>query len=263
MTIDVEKNYALFKKWVTEFVTVGDPTTFAEWLDTTDFKVAPASTKYHLNVEGGLCQHSLDVFKRLIKLMKSEYGEEENWKYDRATIALVGLLNGLSKIGTYKKYARNVRNDETGQWETVVAYTVVDDANKLICGNDVDNTLKILRSFFDISDDVEMAIRYHRGAFAADTWEDKNDLSLAFAKCPLALLLHIAETQATYIDENEKEFDWAYDINKFLKEKAEREAAEEQARLEAEQAQQGGEEVVTNTEPYTQGTTATFDGVPF
>ena len=260
MTIDVEKNYTLFRRWVNEFVTVGDPATFTEWLDTTDFKVAPASTKYHLNVEGGLCQHSLDVFKRLIKLMKAEYGDEENWKYDRATIALVGLLNAVSKVGTYKKYARNVRNDETGQWETVVAYTVVDDANKLICGNDIDNTLKILRSFFDISDDVEMAIRYHRGAFAADTWEDKNDLSLALAKCPLALLLHIAEMQATYIDENEKEFDWAYDIDKFFKEKAER---EEQARLEAEQAEQGGEELVANTEPNTQTAVTANNAIPF
>lgn len=253
MTIDVEKNYALFKKWVNKFVLWGTPDTFTEWLDTTDFKVAPASTKYHLNVEGGLCQHSLDVFKRLIRLMKYEYGDEEKWKYDRATIALVGLLSGISKVGLYKKYAKNVKNDETGQWESVVAFTVVDDANKLICGNDVDNTLKILRTFFKVSTDAEMAIRYHRGAFAADTWEDKNDLSLALAKCPLALMLHIAELQATYIDENETSFAWAYDIDDFFRAKAEREKAEKEAEAD------GTEE----TEPNSERAAATSDGVPF
>ena len=35
-----------------------------EWLEKeTDFFSAPASTKYHLNYEGGLLVHSLNVFR--------------------------------------------------------------------------------------------------------------------------------------------------------------------------------------------------------
>ena len=38
-----------------------------EWLESTDFYTAPASTKYHGAYEGGLLEHSLNVFRRLAK----------------------------------------------------------------------------------------------------------------------------------------------------------------------------------------------------
>lgn len=259
MNIDIEKNYAIFKKWVSEFVLLGSPATFLKWLDTTDFKVAPASTKYHLNVEGGLCQHSLNVFKRLIKIMKDEYGDESNWAYGRDVIAMVGLLHGISKVGLYRKYSKNVRNDETGQWETAVAYTVVDDDKRLVVGNYSDNTLFILRHFFNIPEDAEIALRYYRGAFDADDWDEKNELSLAIAKCPLSLLLHIAELQSTYIDENDKTFNWVYDIGRFFKEDAEQQVREQVH----ENNTGGGEADVKTGESDTEATIRAVHEAPF
>ncbi|MBQ6579677.1 MAG: hydrolase, partial [Oscillospiraceae bacterium] len=44
-----------------------------EWLCQSDFFVAPASTKYHSAFEGGLVQHSLNVYK-LLKKRCAEYG---------------------------------------------------------------------------------------------------------------------------------------------------------------------------------------------
>ena len=41
------------------------------WLLTTDFFVAPASTKYHCACEGGLVQHSVSVYKTLRETLKS------------------------------------------------------------------------------------------------------------------------------------------------------------------------------------------------
>lgn len=35
-----------------------------KWLETSDFFTAPASTKYHGNYEGGLCEHSVNVYKK-------------------------------------------------------------------------------------------------------------------------------------------------------------------------------------------------------
>ena len=35
------------------------------WLQRTDFFTAPASTRFHLAQEGGLCLHSLNVYRRL------------------------------------------------------------------------------------------------------------------------------------------------------------------------------------------------------
>ena len=46
------------------------------WLETTDFFVCPASAKFHSAEAGGLCFHSLNVYKRLLKLATDEWGEE-------------------------------------------------------------------------------------------------------------------------------------------------------------------------------------------
>ena len=38
-----------------------------DWLDNSDFKVAPASSKYHSCYQGGLLEHSLNVYYELIR----------------------------------------------------------------------------------------------------------------------------------------------------------------------------------------------------
>ena len=42
------------------------------WLEQGDFFTAPASTRYHLAEDGGLCAHSLHVYKRLSALIQTE-----------------------------------------------------------------------------------------------------------------------------------------------------------------------------------------------
>ena len=37
------------------------------WLQKSDFFSAPASTKFHGAYEGGLCEHSLDVYRMALK----------------------------------------------------------------------------------------------------------------------------------------------------------------------------------------------------
>ena len=48
-----------------------------EWLlsDHCDFFIAPASTKYHGNYDGGLCEHSIDVYEMAVRL-ESLYRED-------------------------------------------------------------------------------------------------------------------------------------------------------------------------------------------
>lgn len=45
------------------------------WLETTDFFEAPASTRFHLSRPGGLVEHSIHVYERLLKLYISEKTE--------------------------------------------------------------------------------------------------------------------------------------------------------------------------------------------
>lgn len=62
MVVNVEKNYAKFRKYIQNYIKREGVEEFLEWLDTSDMKIAPASTKYHMSCEGGLCAHSLNVF---------------------------------------------------------------------------------------------------------------------------------------------------------------------------------------------------------
>ena len=38
-----------------------------KYLESSDFFTAPASSKFHSNYEGGLCEHSIKVYKRFVK----------------------------------------------------------------------------------------------------------------------------------------------------------------------------------------------------
>ncbi len=79
-----------------------------EWLKNSDFFAAPASAKYHGNHEGGLCEHSVNVFNRLVEVWHTNHlGEPiENAE----TIAICGLLHDLCKVNFYVTSIRNVKN---------------------------------------------------------------------------------------------------------------------------------------------------------
>ncbi len=50
------------EKYISILSKVPNTERLIEWLCTTDFFTAPASTKYHSSYEGGLCYHSLAVY---------------------------------------------------------------------------------------------------------------------------------------------------------------------------------------------------------
>ena len=79
-----------------------------EFLDKTDFYTAPASTRFHNNFEGGLAEHSLNVYKELKNLTQGEWSEE--------TLIIVGILHDICKVNNYKVEMRNKKNPDTGVW---------------------------------------------------------------------------------------------------------------------------------------------------
>lgn len=99
------------------------------WLESCDFFTAPASAKYHSNHEGGLCEHSLNVYHRLVKaddisMAKAGSSPTETPIYE--TLAICGLLHDVCKANFYKVSTRNVKNEETGAWEKQPYYAVDD-----------------------------------------------------------------------------------------------------------------------------------------
>lgn len=75
-------------------------TELLRWLEDSDFFVAPASTKYHGCHEGGLLEHSLNVYDCL-KTAISAAGVQDF--YSDETVAIVSLLHDVCKVNFYKK----------------------------------------------------------------------------------------------------------------------------------------------------------------
>lgn len=166
-----------------------------EWLEKSDFFISPASTKYHLNCEGGLVKHSLYVYDNLIKQLVLDYGEVSEELKTSAIIC--GLLHDICKTNNYIVKERNVKNED-GQWVKEPFY-MTDD--KLPLGHG-EKSVIIIQQFIKLSLDEIYAIRWHMGGFVAK--DDYMYVSNAFNKCPLAVNLHIADLKATYINEREE-----------------------------------------------------------
>lgn len=195
---DLNRNYRLYKKYLKAYIKRDGIDNFIKWLDITDAYNAPASTKYHLSEPGGLIQHSLNVFNRLIRLINEEYGD--NCPYSKETIAFVALLHDVSKINFYEVYNRNIKNS-SGQWEQVPTYGVREEDNRLIFGIHEENSVYILNQFFKLSYEEALAIRWHGGCGTSNDPSSQGKMMEAYKVSTLSLLLHIADMQATCIDE--------------------------------------------------------------
>ena len=169
------------------------------WLKSSDFFYAPASTKFHLSCEGGLAKHSLNVLSRLIREVINEFGSVEDSPYSMESLVIVGLMHDLCKVGFYKKSMRNQKNEETGQWEKVPFY-MVEDELPIPHGP---KSQYILRSFIQLSREESVAIISHMGGFDSSVKGGEYAIGNALEKYTLALLLHVADLKATNIDERE------------------------------------------------------------
>ena len=164
-----------------------------EWLDSdaSDFFTAPSSTRFHGAYEGGLVEHSLNVYEWLKDYLnrprtKELYGMD----YTPETIAVTALLHDICKVGFYAVDYRNAKNEQ-GVWEKVPYYTVRDT---LPYGHG-EKSVYMIQSFMRLTRDEAFAIRYHMG-FSGN--EDKNSVGRALEMFPLALAVNVADMEATY-----------------------------------------------------------------
>ena len=163
-----------------------------DWLDhKTDFFAAPASTRFHGACEGGLCMHSLNVYHALHDTFFTEGDSEESF-------AICALLHDLCKANYYKAGTRNVKNDETGQWEKRPYYSV-EDAFPYGHG---EKSVYLIERFVRLKPAEAMAIRWHMGGFDEAVKGGSFAISAAFDRYPLAVKLHLSDLEATYLREH-------------------------------------------------------------
>lgn len=166
-----------------------------EWLERSDFFTAPASQMRHSNYKGGLCEHSIKVYKRFVKLVEGEYGKNWSEKVSPESVALIALFHDVCKVNSYKEDVRNVKVD--GQWVQKPYYKWDDP---LPYGHG-EKSVYILSSFIKLERVEAMAINWHMGEYDPRVKGGSFQVSSVFYKYPLSFLFHVADLMATYLDE--------------------------------------------------------------
>ena len=165
-----------------------------DYLLSSDFFTAPASARFHSSYEGGLVDHSVNVYDCLTSYLNSPRTIDIiGTKYTDESIAIVSLLHDLCKIDVYKKGFRNVK-DEKGAWQRVDTFEYDD---KLPYGHG-EKSVYIISGYMRLTREEAFAIRYHMGYSST---EDPRNVSAAFEMFPLAFALSTADSEATYFVE--------------------------------------------------------------
>lgn len=187
-----------------------------EFIRKSDFYTAPASHRYHLAIEGGLLLHSLHVYECLKSKLNNPIWKEALKDVSEETLTLVSLLHDVCKTYYYGTELKNqktydeekvksanpkqIKHDANGDfiWETVPAYTV-DDKYPLGHGS---KSVVFIMQYIKLSMTEIAAITHHMGSYCdSNQW---NTLGDAYRKYPLALALHQADVEATYLMESEE-----------------------------------------------------------
>ncbi len=157
-----------------------------------DFFTAPASTRFHGNYEGGLCEHTLNVYDCLCDILsRPRVREQYGINYSEESIAIAALLHDICKVNFYSVSFRNQKNAE-GRWESVPYYTIDDN---LPYGHG-EKSVYIVSGYMRLTRDEAFAIRYHMG-FSADK-DNHGNVGKAMEMFPLAFFLNCADTEAAY-----------------------------------------------------------------
>lgn len=167
-----------------------------EHIEKNGFYEAPASTKYHGAYEGGLCDHSLNVFDAINSVSVRTFGradprtsylcKKSNWE----SLVLVSLFHDICKMDNYK-----IKPNIAGEFGE---YVWNPDSVPLGHG---EKSVMILQDFIKLTEEEKLAIRWHMGAFDKAFIGGEKALNDAFRKSNLAVLLHLADMEATYLYE--------------------------------------------------------------
>lgn len=165
-----------------------------EWLISSDFFTAPASTRFHAAYEGGLVEHSLNVYRIM---MKKHFVEGED---DPESAAICTLLHDICKAGFYEVSFRNRKND-AGVWEKVPYYTISD---RFPYGHG-EKSVFLIERFMRLRNEEAVAIRWHMGGFDDAAKSGSFAIAHAYEQYPLAVKLHLSDLEATYLCESREE----------------------------------------------------------
>ena len=171
-----------------------------QYLEESGFFSAPASTAFHLNYEGGLMEHSMNVYKMAIAMrepivaMKPEMRE----KLQEKSIIIAALLHDVCKAKIYQKTKKWNMNSQ-GKWEQKEGYTT--DYSQMPFGHGEKSVIILLDLGLKMTVDEMVAIRWHMGAWdlSFQSYEAKSNINESGNRYPLLSLIQAADNMATHI----------------------------------------------------------------
>lgn len=177
-----------------------------EDLEKDGFFEAPASSDHHLNIQGGLCQHSLNVCKAGLMIWEGlktlDPSGVNNVK--RESVIIATLLHDVCKTNIYKRTVKK-RKNKLGQWEDSEGYRV--SYKDFPMGHGEKSVIMLLCSGLELHDDEMLAIRWHMGAWGINmnSYEDQRNYDTARQKYPLCSIIQSADSLAAAIMETTAE----------------------------------------------------------
>lgn len=95
----------IYKNYFTAYIKRPGAADLLQWMECNGFFEAPASCRHHGAEPGGLAEHSINVFRRLLWIAEDGRGQQE--APDMESIAVVSLLHDLCKIDAYRATKRD------------------------------------------------------------------------------------------------------------------------------------------------------------
>lgn len=173
-----------------------------------DFYRAPASTRFHSCHDGGLLEHSLNLYECLLSKKQNPIWAEVLREVGGESLILVALLHDLCKSYLYVPEFKNkkvysdtgTKRDEGGRfdWQAVKGYSTDD---KIPYGHG-EKSVMMIEEFIKLKPIERYAIRWHMGF--TEPKEYWNTLTTAIKKYPVILAVHQADMEATYLLEEEE-----------------------------------------------------------
>ncbi len=175
------------------------------WMDENGFHQMPCSGGSHLAKEGGLAEHSLNVFS-LMHSIRNEGVLGNNFDMPTDSIVICGLLHDLGKCGDYGKpgYVPNMlkgrstkANPNPEPRQSVKKPFKVNDG--LFPVDHEIRSVKIISKFIELTEEEELAILWHNGLYGNFRYQIRGK------ETPLYMLLHFADLWASRVIECKKE----------------------------------------------------------
>ena len=180
-----------------------------EWLEnSSDFFRAPSSTQYHGCYPGGLCEHSLNVYKAAKKIMDNMIPElaDDTRKPENITeenLVISALFHDLCKVNYYDPKVKWFK-DESNNWHSYQSYEIND---RLPLGHG-EKSVILLQQFIRLTGEEIASIRWHMAFSDSGTWisiYEKPAMMKSLEICPLVMVIAMADQFATFLMEKRED----------------------------------------------------------